>query len=60
MHAGKRVVNIDESAMNQGRFVRQSWAFAGLKNTRTAKPFGHRLSLIAAMDTQGQVYFAVS
>ena len=26
MHAGKRVINIDESSMSQGVFVRQSWA----------------------------------
>ena len=32
----------------------------GHKNTHMVKPFGHRLSLIAAIDTRGQVYFAVS
>ena len=60
MHAGKRVINIDESSMSQGLFVRQSWASRGSKNTYSTKPYGQRLSLIAAMDTLGQVYFAVS
>ena len=60
MYAGKRVINIDESSMSQGLFVRQSWAERGCKNTCGSKPFGQRLSLIAAMDTLGQVYFAVS
>ena len=32
----------------------------GHKNTHLNKPFGHRLSLIAAIDNLGQVYFAVS
>ena len=60
MLAGKRIINIDESAMGQGMFVRQSWAMGGRKNTHQIKPFGHRLSLVAAVDSLGQTYFAVS
>ena len=60
MSSGKRVINIDESALNQGQFIRNTWAPRGLKNAHSSKPFGHRLSLIAAMDTHGQVYFAVT
>ena len=60
MSAGKRIINIDESALSQGLFVRQSWAMNGQKNAHGSKPFNNRLSIIAAMDTLGQVYFAVS
>ena len=57
---GKRVINIDESAVGQAVFIRQSWCLKGHKNTHLIKPFGHRLSLIAAIDNLGQAYFAVS
>lgn len=57
---GKRIINIDESTMGQGAYVRQSWFFKGSKNTHQIKPFGHRLSLIAAIDTHGSTYFAIS
>ena len=29
MFTGKRVINIDESSMNQGLFVRKSWTMHG-------------------------------
>ena len=31
-----------------------------MRNSHAVKPLGHRLSLIAAVDTLGQTYFAVS
>ena len=46
--------------MGQRLFVRQSWTLRGHKNAHMTKPFGLRLSLIAAIDTLGQVYFAIS
>ena len=60
MHSGKRVINIDESTMDQGRFLRQSWGVRGQKSTFTVKPFGFKLSLVAAIDTFGSAYFALS
>ena len=36
------------------------WSFAGKPGKDSAKPFGHRLSLLAAIDTAGSTYFAVS
>ena len=60
MLSGKRVINIDESTMGQAAFVRKSWQRRGVRNANIAKPFSYRLSLIAAVDTHGQVYFAIS
>ena len=57
---GKRIINIDESTMGQGAYIKQSWFFKGSKNTHQVKPFGHRLSLITAIDTHGSTYFAIS
>ena len=60
MLSGKRVINIDESTMGQAVFVRKSWQRQGVRNANVVKPFSQRLSLIAAIDTYGQVYFAIS
>ena len=60
MLSGKRVINIDESTMGQAVFARKSWQRQGVRNANVVKPFSHRLSLIAAVDTYGQVYFAIS
>ena len=39
MIEGKRIINIDESAVGQGVFIRRSWALKGRKNTHMVKPF---------------------
>jgi hypothetical protein len=60
MMDGKRIINIDESAIGQGVFIRKGWSFAGSSAGHNVKPFGHRLSLLAALDTDGRIYFAIS
>ena len=60
MLAGKRVINVDEFAVGWGVFVRKGWSIAGAPAKHSANPFGHRLSLLAAVDTDGRTYFAVS
>ena len=57
---GKRVINVDESALGQGLFVRKAWFRAGERGGTSVKPFGQRLSLLAAIDTDGLTYFAIS
>ena len=58
--AGKRVINVDESALGQGVFFRSGWVVAGNNASQNVKPFGQRLSLLAAVDTDGMSYFALS
>ena len=60
MMEGKRIINIDESAIGQGVFIRKGWSFSGSSAGHSIKPFGHRLSLLSAIDTDGQIYFAIS
>ena len=60
MLAGRRVLNIDESSIGQSAFNRKSWGIEGFRNAHDVKTLGHRLSLISAVDTLGQVYFAIS
>jgi hypothetical protein len=60
MMEGKRVINIDESAVSQGVFIRKGWCISGSAAGHGVKPFGHRLSLLSAVDTDGKIYFALS
>ena len=57
---GKRIINVDESAIGQGVFYRSGWGLAGSTISQNVKPFGQRLSLLAAVDTDGLTYFALS
>ena len=60
MLEGKRVINVDESAVGQGVYYRSSWGVTGEPIAQNVKPFGQRLSLLAAIDTDGLTYFALS
>ena len=55
-----RIINIDETWLNESSFVRKVWAPRnGLGNVKlnTVSP---RLSMIAALDTDGRVWFSLS
>ena len=56
---GKRIINIDESWVNQTKYQRRIWAPARSPASATAKVISPRLSLIAALDTDGRVAFAL-
>ena len=60
MSAGKRVINIDEASLSQTNFVRRGWGQKTLDLRPQAKPLGHRLTLIAALDNLGASYFAIT
>ena len=57
---GKRVINIDETWINETSFIRKTWAEKdGLGNTQknSVQP---RVSMILAIDTEGSVWFTLS
>ena len=56
MREGKRIINIDESWFNETNFTRQIWCPANSTATVPLAPVTHRLSLIAALDTEGRIY----
>ena len=57
--ASKRIINIDESWVNQTQYNRRMWAPSTSPATVTGKMIAPRLSLIAALDTDGRVYFSL-
>ena len=60
MVAGKRIINIDEASLGQSSFLRHGWGYKGHAIRHMPRPLGHRLSIIAGVDTFGKTYFAAS
>ena len=58
--SGKKVINVDESWLNQTRFLRRIWAPTDAAGTFTDKQVAPRLSLIAALDTEGRIWFSLT
>ena len=57
---GKRIINIDESWINETNFTRKMWVPSSSTASLTTQTVAPRLALIAALDTDGQVYFALT
>ena len=53
LERGKRVINIDETWLNETSFVRRVWAKKGGQGNLRLSSVSPRLSLIAALDTDG-------
>ena len=57
---GKRVINIDETWLPHLDFRNKKWRQRGEQNTVSYKPLGHRVNMIAAIDTEGQLYLSLT
>ena len=57
---GKRILNVDESWLNEVSFQRKIWFPKDRPSTVTRQAVAPRVSLIAAMDTEGRVWFSLS
>ena len=57
---GKRVINIDETWLNETSFIRRTWAHRNGKGNTSLNAVSPRVSMIAAIDTDGQVWFTLS
>ena len=56
----KRIINIDESWVSETEYSRRMWCPNKVPCTATEQSIGTRLALIAALDTEGRVYFALT
>ena len=57
---GRRVINVDESTLNCLDFPNSLWVPRSAATTVSVAPLTPRLSLLAAIDTDGRVYAALS
>ena len=60
LKSGTRILNIDETWINETNFTRMMWCPAGTPATMTAKPISYRISMIAALDTEGCIYYSLT
>ena len=60
LESGRRIINVDESWLNQTRFVRKIWVPADGAATYTDKHVSPRISLLAALDTDGKIWFSLN
>jgi hypothetical protein len=57
---GKTILNVDQSWLNMLDFRHRKWVVRGQRNSLAFKPVVPRLSVLAAIDTQGSVYMALT
>ena len=60
LKAGRTIINVDETWLNQTDFRRHAWGKRGQRLAVLAKKTSIRISMILAFDSQGAVYFSVS
>jgi len=56
----KRIINIDETWINETNYTRRTWAPRDGKGNLQLNTVSPRLSMIAALDTEGRVWFTLS
>ena len=57
---GKRVIQVDETWLNETNFTRKTWSRRGAATSVPIKAISPSLSMIAALDTDGRVFFSLS
>ena len=60
IESGKRIINVDESWINQTRFHRRIWVPSDSPGTITDKQVSPRISLLAAIDTNGRIWYSLT
>ena len=56
---GKRILNIDETWLNETDFRRCKWRRRGESNSLSSKSVSPRISMLAAVDNFGGLYFSM-
>ena len=60
LQIGTRIINIDETWVNETSFIRKTWAPRQGQGNVILNSVTPRLSMIAAIDTDGQIWFTLS
>lgn len=57
---GKRVINIDETWFNETNFIYKMWTSPNAPATVCETSVAPRVAMIAALDSDGQIYFSLT
>ena len=60
LKSGRRIINVDKTWLNETNFTRKMWCSTKAPASVSSKPVSPSLSMIAALDSEGRVYFALS
>ena len=60
LSSGTRIINVDESWVAEAEYSRRMWCPTKAPATISFKSVNPRLSLLAALDNDGNVYFTLS
>ena len=60
LHQGKRIINVDESWLNETSFLRRKWRLHGSTNSAAGKQVQPRISVIVAFDSHGEVHLTLT
>ena len=60
LQSGRRLINLDESWLNESNFTRKIWCRPDSPGTVPIRAISPSLSMIAALDTDGRVFFSLS
>ena len=56
----KRIINIDETWLNETSFIRKTWGSKGGEGNTILNSISPRLSMITAIDNYGNIWFSLS
>ena len=56
----KRIINLDETWISESSYVRKTWAKRDGRGNTILNAVTPRVSMIAALDTDGRVWFSLS
>lgn len=59
LQMGKRIINVDETWINMQDFRRRKWRPHGSTNSVSKTSIGPRITMIAALDTDGELYLSL-
>ena len=60
LQEGKRIINVDETWLNQMEFARFKWCRKGETNSLPMKQVNPRISMIVALATTGEIYCSLT
>ena len=59
LRSGRRIINVDETWLNESNFTRKVWCYPDAPGTQPLRAMSASLSMIAALDTDGRVFFSL-
>ena len=60
LDSDQRIINVDESWLNETNYTRMMWCPPSTPATMTSKSVAPRIALIAALDNDGKVYYSLT